>query len=294
MKSKSYINIETCKKCLFCGEVCPNLLITKDEEGNVIFCQEYDELCIHCGHCMAVCPTDSISIEGLKYGEQVIPISKEDLHSDSFQSLASKRRAIRKYKSKEVEIEKVQKIIELIEKSPVSFTPNNIEITVINGREKLEKLFPKMTKFYFDLAHKLNSKIVNFFIKQSVNSQTYTTLKDHIKPLFEYKEKNFGDEVDAIFRGAPTVFIFHANKDAGSHTEDGLIAMTYGVIAAESLGLGACPVSLIPPVLNKSEELKKELKIPKDNEVITSFIAGYSKFHYKKTIVRKMKNVTFI
>lgn len=294
-KNESYINSETCNNCLFCAEVCPNLLIEKNELGLTSFKSEFYDLCITCGHCMAICPTNSIQIDGLEYGKDLIEGKTEIIEFDLFLNLLSNRRAIRQYKNKKLELEKIEKIIEAISKAPVSFCPNSLEICVINSREKLVSILPDFIKFYEDIVKMLDKPIVRFFIKKSVNKETFITLTKDIYPLFKYKLPFIkGQNIDAIFRGAPVAILIHADKKVANHTEDGIIAMTHGIIAAQALGLGSCPVSLIPPAINRGTEIKQKLNIPKENEVISSFIVGYSKHKYNKNIIRKMKKVEFV
>jgi len=231
----------------------------------------------------------------LEYGKNIIEVKSESIEFDLFLNLLSNRRAIRQYKNKGVEKEKLEKIIEAISKAPVSFTPNNLEICVINSREKINNVLPFFINFYEKLVNMLDNKISRFFIKMNIKPETFITLKEDIYPLFTYKLPFIKENnIDPIFRGAPTAFIIHSNKKISNHTEDGIIAMTYGIITAQALGLGSCPESLIPPAINKDKKIKRILNIPDKNEVISSFIVGYSKYKYKKNIIRKIKKVEII
>ena len=285
----SYINHETCKKCLFCGDVCPNYLLYKNEDGLVSFKEEFDELCISCGHCMAVCPTDSINIEGFTYGENIIKTEKKTIDYDNFLSVLSLRRAVRQYKTKIPPKETIDKIIEAIEKAPVSFTPNRLEITVV-GTDLIKKSLPLFIDFYAKLVKMLDNPVMKFFIKKNLDKETYLTIKEDIYPIFKYKLPIVKKEnIDPIFRNAPYAIIIHAPDDTLNKTEDGLVAMTYGIISATTLGLGSCPVSLIPPAVNRDDKLKQMFGIPQQNTIISSFIVGYSKYSYKKSIKRSVK-----
>jgi nitroreductase len=99
---------------------------------------------------------------------------------------------------------------------------------------------------------------------------------------------------DTITRGAPTMLLFHAHQEAGSHSEDVFIALTYGLLAAHNLGLGACAIGLAPPVVERSPTLREMFQIPPDNEVQGCIIVGYPKYHFKRGIRRKMAGVHWI
>ncbi len=75
---------------------------------------------------------------------------------------------------------------------------------------------------------------------------------------------------------------------------DAHIYLTYSLLAAHSLGLGATAIGLIGPAINQSKPLRQLFRIPEGNEVVESMIAGYPKFPFKRAIVRPRKKVTFI
>ena len=108
--------------------------------------------------------------------------------------------------------------------------------------------------------------------------------------LDHYGLKNY----NAITRDAPAIIIFHAKPDAEEHTEDAHICNTIAMLTAHSLGLVTTIIGLIGPAVNKFPELKKLLKIPKDNKVITSLIAGYPKFKYLYSVKRNRQKVTWV
>jgi nitroreductase len=100
--------------------------------------------------------------------------------------------------------------------------------------------------------------------------------------------------IDDITRNAPAIILFHANKGAEEHTVDAHIYLTYSLLAAHSLGLGAAAIGLIGPAINQSKPLRKLFKIPDGNEIVESMIVGYPKLQFKRAIVRPRTKVTFI
>ena len=290
---ESYVQHDTCKTCLFCGEVCPNLLLSKSEDDKVLFHPNFNELCINCGHCMAICPTNSIHIHNLQYEKDVYSLNNEKLGYPFFQ-LVEKRRAVRKFKDKEVDKALLQKITDGIALAPVSFPPNNLNLSIITSKSVLDKSLEIITNAYFQLDKMLKNPFLKMMIKRKAGEEYYT-LKDYILPMLSSKaEKIKNKEIDPIFRNAPAVFVIHGGEDAQNKAEDGLIALTFGILAATDLGLQTCPVSLIPPIINTNNELKDLFKIPHENKAIASFIVGYGKFKYKKGIKRNLKSIQWI
>jgi len=99
---------------------------------------------------------------------------------------------------------------------------------------------------------------------------------------------------DTIMRRAPALILLHADRNSENYMPDIYIALTYGFLAAHALGLGASAMDLIPPAVEKSQELRAFFKIPEGHEVVASMIVGYPKYQYKRGIRRGMKSVTWL
>jgi len=97
-----------------------------------------------------------------------------------------------------------------------------------------------------------------------------------------------------ITRDAQAMILFHANKQSDNYTADTFIALTYALLKAHSLGLGATAIDLIPPAIERTSILKQMFKIPLENEVVASMIIGYPKVKYKRAIKRELKSMTWI
>ena len=60
-------------------------------------------------------------------------------------------------------------------------------------------------------------------------------------------------------------------------------------------GVAVCPtiIGMIPPVVDRTKELRERYGIPKNNRVLTSLILGYPKFKYRQGIRRDLAAVQF-
>jgi nitroreductase len=99
---------------------------------------------------------------------------------------------------------------------------------------------------------------------------------------------------DRITRDAPALIILHANKKAEEHTNNSLIYATYVMLAANSLGLGATMIGIVPAAINKVKEVRDIFQIPTEHEAVMSVIIGYPKHKYKQTIKRKVQTINWI
>ena len=96
------INLETCNQCSLCIAVCPYKIFEKDESGQIFFNSDRIGFCVKCGHCMAICKSKSVTIEGLSYQKNFYELQESDISSDNFLSFLANRRSIRNFKDKEV------------------------------------------------------------------------------------------------------------------------------------------------------------------------------------------------
>ncbi len=291
-------NGATCKGCGLCVSVCPMQILTLTNGGEpwtVSPIESRVAFCMGCGHCMAICPMESVSVEGLEYGEQICAAAGAAADAESFMNLLDSRRSVRVFKDQPVPRESLEKIVEAISKAPMGFTPHKIEVTVVSNRAAIERALPVMIDMYEKLAKMTANPIARFFIRKQLKPDAYSALMEHVLPSLKFRLPDMkAGKGDTITRGAPAMLLFHAKREAANHSEDAFIALTYGLLAAHAMGLGATAISLVPPVVERSPELRAMFRIPEGNEVCASMIVGYSKLRFVKSIRRELAGVTWI
>lgn len=299
MEGKSWINAETCEKCGQCVAICPLHIPRKvGREGAQSFVElRADRVrgCMKCGHCMAVCPTQSISIDGLSYKRDFFDLPETHLDSESFFDQIRARRSVRVFKNRPVPREMLEKILQGISLAPMGYPPHKVEITVVTNRETVEKALPIMVEMYEKLGQQMANPLIRYFLRRKLKPETMNALRGHVLPSLKYRLPDMkAGKGDTLTRGAPVLFLFHAHRESGNHTEDATIALTYGLLTAHALGLGATAIGLVPPVVERSPELGAIFRIPPENEVVASMIVGYPKYHFKKGIRRELAGVTWL
>jgi len=244
---------------------------------------------------MAICPSQAIHIDGLSYRDHVFELPRPDLEYDRFHSLLLGRRSVRVFKDRPVPRELLEQIVEAISLAPMSFPPHKVQVTVIQQRETLEQALPLMVELYENLEGWLKNPVISFMIRRRAGREKFSTLKNHVLPTLPYRlpETKVGIR-DTITRGAPAMLLLHAHHEAIGRTADGYIALTYGLLAAEALGLGATAISLVPPVVERSPELRRMFEIPAENTVLACMVLGYPKLRFKRGIRRELAGVNWI
>jgi len=294
MDTASMINHETCRTCGLCGEVCPNRIIRRDDSNGMIFRADRIQLCFQCGQCMAVCPTKSIEVEGLSYSKDFSELPREASYESAFASMIATRRAVRNYKKKPVPRQLLDKVARAIAYAPPSFPPIKTEIVVVQDPKIIRQALPHMIEVFDFLVNSIDNPELRPLIQARAGDK-FRTVVNHVVPMMRIRLPDLKAGVeDTITRSAPAMIIFHADKDAENYKEDIYIALTYGLLAAHSLGLGACAIDLIPPPIERNQELRIMFSIPDGNEVVASMILGFPKYKYQRAIQRRLKSVKWI
>lgn len=285
----------TCKQCGRCVEICPNRIIQKTQDGMISFRDDRLWMCFKCGHCMAMCPTKSVQIPYLSYDHDFYAQPKwTGLEAEQFDHLIMSRRAVRSFLDKPVPHELVEKIVLAIQSAPPGFPPVKTEITVVEDLAIVRQAQKMMIEFYQFLIDKMRNQIARQFIRMSAGREKFITLDKHVVPLMINRMPDLiSGKEDTITRHAPAMILFHANRGTENYRTDIHIALTYGFLAAHSLGLGASAMDLIPPAVENKKELRDLLKIPENNEVVASMILGFPKYHFLRGIKRDLKSVTW-
>ena len=113
------IDESKCKKDGICVEECPSCVIQQDEDSRLpVLSKENENVCIRCGHCVAVCPHGAFEHECSPIADSP-EIQKElILTFEQTEQLLRSRRSIRVFKSDPVEKEKIVKLIEMARYAP--------------------------------------------------------------------------------------------------------------------------------------------------------------------------------
>jgi ferredoxin len=283
-----------CTDCALCVAICPAGILSRDENKKIYFRADRVDICIKCGHCMAMCESGAIQIEGLSYEKNFRPLPQTTLDNEAFMNFLMTRRSVRFFKDKPVPAELLQKIVDSLSTAPFGVDPDNVEITVVNDKKMIEKAWPYMSKMYIQLAKALKTPLVGWLIQRFIHKEARETLNDFIVPHIDKGLYDSSKGIDDITRSAPAMILFHGRKEAGEHTVDANIYITYAMLAAHSLGLGATIIGLIGPPINQNKDLRKMFKIPEGNEVVETLIVGYPKYSFKRAIVRPRTKVTWI
>jgi ferredoxin len=288
------IDAEKCNGCGLCTEVCSDYNISMIDGKAVVTGEKSVFGCIGCGHCMAICPTGAISVNGRCLSpDDLFPIpDKSEMPSyESLLKLYQRRRSIREYKDTPVEQELIDKILEAAATAPMGLPPSDVSVLVMNGKDKVFQF----SKDYCEYLEKLKwmvSPIGLFFMRIFYGKENGDMFRDFIKPLIDTYTSTMKKGENMVMYDAPLCLYFYGSPY--TDPADPIIACTYAMHAAESLGLGTCMLGGIHPFIQSGGAAKKfreKQGIRFKSREGLFLIIGYPKFKYQHGIRRTFANV---
>lgn len=253
-------------KCTGCGK-CVNDCITQritleNQKAKMV------RDCLLCGHCVAVCPSNAVSIPEYDMGDvELFDGNSFQLSPDTLLHSIKFRRSIRDYKQMPVEQEKLENILQAGRYTATA--KNNQDCHFIFVQKELPKLKQKVWA-YIDKA-------------TSVKPGDIT---QELLPYVSFNRRRKSNPADDyLFRNAPAV-VFVTSEwllDAG------LAAQNMELMAAAQ-NLGVLFNGYLARIADEDEELKEWLGIP-GKTIKASMLLGYPNVSYERTAPRREANV---
>ncbi len=236
------VEIDT-SKCIRCGECvrdCVAGTLQTGADGFPHFLKEWEDCCLHCQHCLAVCPSGAVSCDGRKDSDCVpagpLPGGAE------MRNLLRQRRSIRFFRNENVSPEILSKLKESLHWSPTGCNDHRLFFSVVEDREAMDW-------FRGEAAKRLK-----ILWKTGILRVIYPKSRNHVREILDGK--------DLIFRDAPHLIVASTPWNAPCAESDPLIALSYFDLYAQSLGLGTCWCGFAWHLFRWSGKMRKRLGLP--------------------------------
>ncbi|MBW2527548.1 MAG: nitroreductase family protein [Deltaproteobacteria bacterium] len=286
------VDSERCNGDGLCTKVCPRGVIELLDEVATTVPGRADS-CIGCGQCVAVCPTEALQLRTIP-DEDFERLERPSVGYDEFLSFLRTRRSVRLFKDKPVDRETTAKILAAAATAPMGFPPHGTEVVVIDEPDELAYLLEALVGHYDRLLERYSNPIGRAFIRLATGREVFGELRDHVVEAATAANQAYRqDGSDRYMWGAPVLMLFHASRWRPSYRESAHLVCHHAMLAALSLGLGSTIIGMIPPVVQRSNELRVRYGIPDENKVLTSLILGHAKFRFRRGIRRDLAEVRF-
>ncbi|WP_298519698.1 nitroreductase family protein [uncultured Methanobrevibacter sp.] len=261
---KLIIDEELCTACKQCMQVCIRDNIIVDD-----FAVETGSNCFECGHCMAICKQKAITLKSYEgkedriqdYNPRELPVGYDDLLQ-----FLKQRRSIRWFKNKKIDNETFDKLFEGAYYSPSAQNEQDVEFVVLDDR------LDEFMGLVYDII--------------KVEEDEFFRIKEFGDYLKDNSTKEFHP---LLWEGKQLILTFSTDKTSA------VIANARLELLAYSLGLGGF-YSLF---ILKADEIDHDRlmeffpDIDKNKHMYSTFIIGYPKKRFRRTIPHKDIKVTY-
>ncbi len=256
------IDKKLCVGCMKCVKDCIAGVL-ENGGGTPRVAQGGADRCIHCRHCMMICPNGALSIDGVA-PDRCIPAEKIP-SPESELALMRQRRSIRNYQQKNVSPETVNALLDAMRYVPTGVNCRGLFFSVIDDKVRMDSF-----------RTRLNGKVLALFDGDPSAKQRFA----HLVPVYE-RIKAGGDPV---FRTAPHALFVSVRSDSACLKVDPFIALSYFELLAQTHGVGTCWCGWLYLVLTQLvPEMIPELGIPKGYELSYSMLFGYPAVGYARS-----------
>jgi len=255
-----------CTRCRLCVRDCPSRIIQQKRAELPFIEPEGEGSCIHCQHCLAICPSGAISILGYR-PEDSRPLSAEGLPTlEQMTLLLRGRRSVRQYQDANVDPALLQQLLATLAHAPTGVNHRALTFTVIDDKAVMAR-----------------------FQHQVMDSLTQAAAEGRIPDRFSYlraaTEWKYEYGVKLLFRNAPHALIVSAPPDSPCPVQDIALTLSFFDLLAQSARLGTVWWGMFSMVLALLPELKAELDLPADH-YFYAMLFGVPAVHYARTVQR--------
>ncbi len=268
------VDYSKCNQDSLCVLECPAKIIEMGEKGPVVV-EGAEEICIKCGHCVAICPEAALTLDFLAPESCREVDEKLHLTADHVEHFLRSRRSIRTYRKKVVPLDILEKSLSVASSAPTGSNRQSVKWLVVHEGKDVQAV----------------GEHVIDWMRYMLTNHPDIAINYNMEKLIEAWDNN----IDRICRDAPHLIFAYALKENGSGKADCDTAISYLELALPSFGLGSCWAGYITFAANQWPPLADFLGVNGDESQIQGAVmVGYPKFSYKRIPTRNKPDITFL
>jgi nitroreductase len=245
---------------------------------------------------MAICPSGAIEIIGRTLSpDDIFDFSNQKKAStyEQLYFLLSRRRSIREFKKIPVGNDLTTKILDASRTAPMGLPPSDVNVLVFDSKEKVLAFSREFCAYLEDMKWFVSDWFL-FLMRPFWGKANNELFRNFVKPLFHVYIENMHKGINLVTYDAPLAMYFYGSPYADP--ADPVIAATYAMITAETLGLGSCMLGGIHPLIQsgrraKKFRMKQGIRYKSREGIFVIF--GYPDVKYQKGIRRTFASIDY-
>lgn len=254
---------DRCLSCECCVSACRRYIFRMGGKGKIEIDQNLLPLCMHCGHCTAVCPGEAIVLDGVPSASLPELPANLGLSPDALMLFLKSKRSVGAYSSREVPREVLEKALDAANYAPSARGAHPVRWVVITEPANRERLLQEMLPYY---EH-----------AEDVTSRSHY--------------ENYLKGVDSLLRYAPCIVLACAPEHVYGEA-DCVSAATYLSLALYAQGVASCWAGSILALTRQGS--LKSVAVPEGCEAYAALMVGYPDENFLKLPHRLDPVVTFM
>ncbi len=214
------VDLECCNQDGLCARVCPVGIIQLGEDRYPTPIDRADDLCIGCGHCVAICPTGCLDHRHMRASDCSPLDTMATLPDQHIEQLFKVRRSVRNFKKKQLEKGDVYDLLDIVRYAPSGHNSGGVNWLALANKDELHALKESVAGWMGYMLGNMNELAASL----------------HLDTTLERWKKG----EDVILRGAPMVLVAYAEENSRMAPASCSIALSHLELAASAKGFGAC------------------------------------------------------
>jgi nitroreductase len=186
----------------------------------------------------------------------------------------------------------MEKLLAIGKYSATGSNSQNVSYTIVQDKKIVSSISKHITSKITKLVNALENPQGRELLKRRLSDEEIKLALENL-PRSKRKLEMIKQGID-FWCWNGELMVIHGDKTVGGIPSNTALAAANIMLAAETLGLGACSLGYLTYFINESQTIRELIKIPPNHVVGYSLTMGYPDVKYKRIPARKPLRVQWL